>query len=105
MTAAGYAMHPATSQAHDGRTVVVVTGAIDVTNAEDFAAELNDLPGPRPAIVDLTRLDYLDSDGLAVLDPMLADGTIVIVLPAESPLRAAADLVGLPSYERIDLVP
>jgi len=36
---------------------------------------------------------------------MLADGTIVIVLPPTSPLRKAADLVGLPCHPRIDLVP
>jgi len=94
-----------TTQAHTGRTVVTVTGEIDLTNADDFATEITHLPGPGPTIVDFTRLRYLDSAGFAVLDPMLADGTIVIVLPPTSPLRKAADLVGLPCHPRIDLVP
>jgi len=50
-----------TTQAHTGRTVVTVTGEIDLTNADDFATEITHLPGPGPTIVDFTRLRYLDS--------------------------------------------
>ncbi|MFI5914458.1 STAS domain-containing protein [Dactylosporangium sp. NPDC051541] len=52
----------------DGGAQLSAVGEIDLTNAEEFASRLRDAlsPGAR-LLVDLTRVDYLDSAALATL--------------------------------------
>jgi anti-anti-sigma factor len=61
-----------TSRGPDGAVVLAATGEIDMSNADRFAVALT---GARQEatddglVVDLTRVEYLDSAGLAVLFP------------------------------------
>jgi anti-sigma B factor antagonist len=61
-----------TGRSPDGGTVLAATGEIDMSNAGTFAAALADAlrdTTAEPLTVDLTRVDYIDSAGLAVLLP------------------------------------
>ena len=61
-----------TSRQSDGSTVLGATGEIDMSNAAAFAAALAEArqdAAEQPVVVDLSRLEYLDSAGLAVLFP------------------------------------
>ncbi|XVU28563.1 STAS domain-containing protein [Actinoplanes sp. CA-054009] len=52
--------------------VLSATGEIDMSNAADFSAALDAVlaeAGDAPVVVDLTKVDYIDSAGLAVLFP------------------------------------
>ncbi|MEE4540447.1 STAS domain-containing protein [Streptomyces sp. V4-01] len=54
----------------DGAVILSAVGEVDMTNSADLAAAtdeaLGDVSG-RPLIVDLSRVEYLDSAGLSVL--------------------------------------
>ena len=56
------------SHRRDGSTTVSVTGAVDITNAEqlDQAVRAAEEDGGQ-VVVDLTEVDFLDSTGLSVL--------------------------------------
>ena len=58
-----------TTQAAGARTVVAVTGELDVHTATDLQSALRDLidSGSADVIVDLRELEFLDSTGLGVL--------------------------------------
>jgi anti-sigma B factor antagonist len=57
------------SREEAGRTVVAVTGEIDVYTAPSLRERLNELiaDGHRDLVVDLTAVEFLDSTGLGVL--------------------------------------
>jgi anti-anti-sigma factor len=82
--------------------VVEVGGEVDVTSAQAFREAVADLAGPVPLVLDLSRLSYIDSAGFAALDGMLSRGMVTIVLGADAPIRAAADLVGLPCHGKVE---
>lgn len=79
--------------------LVAVTGEVDVTNVEEFTQSVLAVPGPRPVILQLSRLEYLDSAGFAALDSLLAQGVIVVVLSPKSLVHKAAELMGLPFHD------
>ena len=57
-----------------GDLILTAIGEIDMSNADAFAAALSDArqnAGNTPFTVDLTRVEYLDSAGLAALFPHL----------------------------------
>lgn len=83
------------------RVTVTASGEVDVTNAAEFARSIEDIPGPRPLILDLSALQYLDSAGFLVLDELLGRQTVVIVLDPASPVRVAAALMGLPCHDTV----
>lgn len=58
-----------TTQATGSRTVVAVTGELDVHTADDLQGALRDLidNGAGDVVVDLRELEFLDSTGLGVL--------------------------------------
>jgi anti-sigma B factor antagonist len=61
-----------TSRRPDGAVVVAAIGEIDMSNTDAFAAALTDAQdgvGGGTLLVDLTRVEYIDSAGLAVLFP------------------------------------
>lgn len=99
MTANSFELHVVTQ---DTRTVVTATGEVDATNATDFARAVTDLPGPRPVILDLSNVSYLDSAGFAQLDLLIGRRVVVVVLSGDSTLRKAADLVGMPYHGSVD---
>lgn len=82
--------------------VVVVTGEVDADNVAEFAQAVDDLPGPRPLIVDLSTVRYFDSAGFAALDRMLAERAIILVIAPHGVLCKAAKLVCMPAYDNAD---
>jgi anti-sigma B factor antagonist len=90
----------------EGRASAVVVvragGEVDTTNAAEFAEAIDAVPGPRPLIVDLSGLDYIDSAGFAAVDGLLSRQAIKVVLDPHCPIRAAAELIELPSHDTIE---
>lgn len=82
--------------------VVEVTGEIDATNAAEFTAAVDAVPGARPLVVDLSGLGYIDSAGFAAVDRLLSRGAVTVVLAPHSPIRAAAKLIELPCHDTIE---
>ena len=77
-------------------------GEVDATTAEAFVRAVNGVAGPVPLILDLTNLKYIDSAGFAALDRLLSERRIAIVLEPHSPIRSAANLVGLPYCDSVN---
>jgi len=51
----------------DGRTIVVVSGEFDVSNADVLRKALDDTESSQPVVIDARELRFVDSSGLAVL--------------------------------------
>jgi anti-sigma B factor antagonist len=73
-----------------GRVVVVVIGEVDIFTATQLDAELSRLTseGRTDLVVDLARVDFLDSTGLSVLVKALkrvreADGRLDLVVTSD----------------------
>jgi anti-anti-sigma factor len=81
--------------------VVAVAGELDVLNAADFVTAVDEVPGRRPLILDLSGTDFVDSAGFAALDELLGRAAAVVVLDPRSPVRAAARLMGLPCHDTV----
>jgi anti-sigma B factor antagonist len=77
---------------------VTVTGEIDVTNVDEFRRSVLDVPGPRPIILELSGVKYLDSAGFATLDRLLEQNAIVLVLSPDSFMYRVAELMCLPIH-------
>ncbi|MCO8270472.1 STAS domain-containing protein [Actinoplanes sp. TRM 88003] len=78
----------------DGAVVLTATGEIDMSNAAAFAAALNgagDESAGATFVVDLTRVEYIDSAGLAALFPHV-DRLRLISNPLLSPVLTIAGL-------------
>jgi anti-sigma B factor antagonist len=84
-----------------GAIVAHLTGEVDMSNAEDLGAAViaatpNDADG---VVIDLSRVDYLDSAGIYVIHGMRASlqargQILVLVIPSESPVHDALRLSG-----------
>jgi ABC-type transporter Mla MlaB component len=62
------ALEITTGQAADGTPMLTVVGEIDLSNAQEFVDQLGAATSrTRRLVVDLTRVDYLDSAALAAL--------------------------------------
>jgi len=77
---------------------VTVTGEIDVTNVDEFKRSVLDVPGPRPFILELSGVKYLDSAGFAALDRLIEQSAIVLVLSPDSFMYRVAELMCLPLH-------
>ena len=77
---------------------VTVTGEIDVTNVDEFTRSVLALPGPRPVILQLSPIKYLDSAGFAALDRLLEQSAVVLVLSPDSFMYRVAELMCLPLH-------
>jgi anti-sigma B factor antagonist len=77
---------------------VIVTGEIDVTNVDEFTRSVLDVPGPRPVILQLSGVKYLDSAGFAALDRLLEQNAIVLVLSPDSFMFRVVELMCLPIH-------
>jgi anti-sigma B factor antagonist len=77
---------------------VTVTGEVDVTNIEEFTRSVLDVPGPRPMILEISGVKYLDSAGFAALDRLLEQNAIVLVLSPDSFMYRVAELMCLPIH-------
>ncbi|QKV74320.1 STAS domain-containing protein [Amycolatopsis sp. Hca4] len=66
----------------DGDRVLTVTGEIDMSNAAEFGAALDHELAAGPAVtVDLTKVTYLDSAGVAVLFDRAGDHDLRLLAP------------------------
>jgi len=85
--------------------VLVVTGDLDLSNADDLGAAIAREPLRSGLVVDLAAVPFMDSSGLRVL--MLAsgerEGSFATVVAPGSPVRRVLDLAGL--AERIPSFP
>jgi anti-sigma B factor antagonist len=83
--------------------VVSIRGEIDLTNATEVRDGIGRLASDEVSVivVDLSRTDYLDSSGIAMLF-RLAERLghrrqeLRLVVPPESPIRTALELTNLP---------
>ncbi len=87
----------------NGVHCVRICGEVDLTNATDVREAISRLASPdAPVIVvDLTDTTYLDSSAIAMLFHLAERLTqrrqkLHIVVPPNSPLRAALELTALP---------
>jgi anti-anti-sigma factor len=84
------------------RWILRVTGEIDISNARDVAATVEDLMpnGTETLVIDLSGTTYLDSAGvhlLFVLTQRLQTRRqeLMLVVPQDAPVRAVLELTGL----------
>jgi anti-anti-sigma factor len=80
---------------------VTVTGEVDASNVVQFTRSVQDLPGARPVILELSSVKYLDSAGFAALDRLLAENVVVIVLSPDSFMYRVAELMCMPIHHDV----
>ncbi|MFG1717250.1 STAS domain-containing protein [Micromonospora chalcea] len=90
-----------TSDRPDGVRVLTAVGEIDMSNASSFAEALAEAVRPEgePLVVDLTKVEYLDSAGLAALFPH-TDRIALIAGPMLEPLLTISGLADLTTVRR-----
>jgi len=81
---------------------VTVTGEVDASNVRAFAQSVEELPGARPVILQLSNIRYLDSAGFSALDRLLAEKAIVIVLSPDSLMYRVAELMCMPIHHDVE---
>jgi anti-sigma B factor antagonist len=81
---------------------VTVTGEVDASNVVQFTRSVQDLPGARPVILELSSVKYLDSAGFAALDRLLAENAVVIVLSPDSFMYRVAELMCMPIHDDVE---
>jgi anti-sigma B factor antagonist len=102
MTRAVFALQPSTDANGNTPAEVTVTGEIDVTNVAEFTRSVLEVPGPRPVILELSPIKYLDSAGFAALDRLLEQNAIVLVLAPDSFMYRVAELMCLPIHHDVE---
>ena len=82
-----------TGNGPDGAVVLEATGEIDMSNAAAFSAALTDARQgvAGPLVVDLTRVEYIDSAGLAALFPHV-EHLRLVATPLLAPVLTVAGL-------------
>jgi anti-sigma B factor antagonist len=81
-----------TARDPDGAIVLGAAGEIDMSNASAFSAALAETRrGEEAFVLDLTRVEYLDSAGLAALFPHV-DHVRLVAGPLLGPLLTIAGL-------------
>jgi anti-sigma B factor antagonist len=80
---------------------VTVSGEVDASNVVEFTRSVQELPGPRPVVLDLSDVKYLDSAGFAALDGLLAENAVVIVLSPDSFMYRVAELMCMPIHHDV----
>ena len=93
-------MHHLTIESRDGIQLVRVTGELDTFGAQAFRSRLSSMRSAEQYIVDLGGLTFVDSAGLHALFSLGrvakdVGATIVLVVPADSPIRRLVELVRL----------
>jgi anti-sigma B factor antagonist len=101
MTSAAFALEICPSEGA-ASAEVTVTGEVDVTNVEEFVEAVLDVPGPRPVILQLSPIKYLDSAAFAALDRLLEQDAIVLVLAPKSFMYRVAELMCLPIHHDVE---
>ncbi|MFF0341330.1 STAS domain-containing protein [Kribbella sp. NPDC004875] len=93
---------------HNGVQVVRICGEVDLTNAVEVRDAISRVASAdvQVIMIDLTETTYLDSSGIAILFRLAERVThrrqeLRLVVPPESPLRAALELTGVPQLIRV----
>ncbi|MET0237782.1 MAG: STAS domain-containing protein [Kibdelosporangium sp.] len=82
----------------EGTVVLKAGGEIDMTNCEDFAAAIEDVPDR--LVVDLTDVEYMDSAGLSVLFTY-ADRIEVVVPSLLAPVVTFSGLAAVTTVHEV----
>lgn len=91
----------------DGVTVAAISGELDVSNAGEIAGAFADLSSVSIGlVVDLCRLAYLDSSGIAFLHDLALRlrqrwQRLIVVSPPSTPPRRVLELTALDSHTLI----
>jgi anti-sigma B factor antagonist len=90
----------ATGRRPDGAVVLSAAGEIDMSNAGAFACAIADAhqDAAGPFVLDLTRVEYIDSAGLAALFPH-ADDLQLLATPLLGPLLTVAGLADVTTIQ------
>jgi anti-anti-sigma factor len=90
----------------DAAVVGHVSGEIDHGNAGELQAAILGKLTTGPLILDLSRLEFIDSAGLAVLETVRRATPVWVVIPPESIINRVFEIVGLeniiPTYTSLD---
>jgi stage II sporulation protein AA (anti-sigma F factor antagonist) len=86
---------------------ISLRGEIDASNAGHVRSELEDAIAEPTLVIDLTRLDYLDSAGIRALFAVAECAAsrrcrCRIVVRSDSPVRRVLDVVGISSAFELD---
>ncbi|MBT8228149.1 MAG: STAS domain-containing protein [Dactylosporangium sp.] len=88
-----------------GHGQLVVHGDVDLSTEDDFRDALTAAAASgRPLVVDLTRVTFLGSSGVAALFEHLNGGLEILVAPG-SIAQAAIDICGLSRVAVVRMVP
>ncbi|GIE97563.1 STAS domain-containing protein [Paractinoplanes rishiriensis] len=90
-----------TARRPDGTLVLTAAGEVDMSNAASFAEALTAARSDAPEetlVVDLTRVEYLDSAGLAALFPHV-DHLRLVAGPLLAPVLTIAGLDDLTTLQ------
>lgn len=80
----------------DGRTVVTVTGDLDIATAGDFGIAVREALADGPTVLDLSGLAFMDSSGVRALDALVRGGAPLTLRPAlTEPVRQVLAMTGL----------
>jgi anti-anti-sigma factor len=85
----------------DGVAVASITGEVDISNVDEIAEPLLELPNlALGLIVDLTAVEYLDSTGISLLHDLAGrlyqrSQGLIIVCPPTAPPRRVLELTGV----------
>jgi anti-sigma B factor antagonist len=91
-----------TTRSSEGAVVVAAAGEIDMSNAAEFAAALEEAGrGADRFVLDLTEVEYLDSAGLAALFPHV-DHVHLVAGPLLGPLLTIAGLADVTTIRSAD---
>ena len=82
--------------------VIELLGEVDSTNAANFERGVQALTASGPVILDLSSVAYFDSAGFEVMDRLLGTGSLIVVISPASPLRRAAELMGVPFHDGVE---
>ena len=82
------------------RTAVAVTGEIDLATADAMGDAVREQLRTAPVLLDLSRVEFMDSSGVRVLDTLLrevdAEGWDLLVVPTLTPAVAQVlELTGM----------
>jgi anti-sigma B factor antagonist len=102
MTSAAFTLEICASEGAGASAEVTVNGEVDVTNVEEFIEAVLDVPGPRPVILQISPIKYLDSAAFAALDRLLEQNAILLVLAPNSFMYRVAELMCLPIHHDVE---
>ena len=85
---------------HGGTTVLAVHGEVDISTSPKLQEAIREELRSHPVLLDLSRLSFMDSSGVRVIDAVLRDAhgegrTLTIGSELPNNVRLVFDLTGL----------